>query len=557
VDSLLCVGLDPHAGDLGSDVSADGAEAFCKRLIDATLDFAAAYKPNAAFFEVFGAAGSLALKRVINYIPKSIPVVLDAKRGDISTTAEAYAETAFWHYGAGSVTINPYMGADSILPFTKNPFKAAWILCKTSNPGSAELQTLGVTVPGLSPDSAPRRLFEHVAALAASTHEWGARDNVGLVVGATDVAALRSVRSVAPDVWILAPGLGVQGGDLAAAVAAGVRFDGTGVLFPVSRGLSRAADVPAAARQLRDEINAARKRATATAGAAEAGAGATSTVAPASICEPAAPAAGLGSEAPTALRAHQRAFLDIAAACGALRFGSFTLKSGRTSPYFFNAGALCSGRALRVLGESYAAAIQGSGLAFDMLFGPAYKGIPLATIAAAALASLPSEEAVDVPVAYNRKEAKDHGEGGLLVGAPVVGQRVLIVDDVITAGTAIGEAIDIIKGAGGTPVGVVVGLDRQEVATAAVPGAPALSAVQQVEATYGIPVLAVASLGDLIAYLQEAAVAGKKLPGLASASDGVLAPSATPAGGSDEPTLQDMLARVQAYRTEYGVRPGT
>ena len=186
---------------------------------------------------------------------------------------------------------------------------------------------------------------------------------------------------------------------------------------------------------------------------------------------------------------HQRTFLDLALQRDVLRFGDFTLKSGRTSPYFFNAGRFDSGAALRTLGDCYASALLASQLPFDMLFGPAYKGIPLATVTAAALAA----HGRDVPLAYNRKEAKAHGEGGTLVGAPLAG-RVLIVDDVITAGTAIRESIALIREAGAQPCGVLIALDRQE------RGQGALSAAQEVTEQFGLPVIAIARLADLLSY---------------------------------------------------------
>ena len=201
---------------------------------------------------------------------------------------------------------------------------------------------------------------------------------------------------------------------------------------------------------------------------------------------------------------HQRRFLELALAAQVLRFGEFTLKSGRTSPYFFNAGRFDSGAALAVLAECYADALVAHGLQFDMLFGPAYKGIPLATALALALA----RRGRDVPVAFNRKEAKAHGEGGTLIGAPLAG-RVLIVDDVITAGTAIREAIDIIRGAGATPGGVVIALDRQERGQAG-----ERSAVQEVEAEFGLPVVAVAGLAELLALVDERADLNTHKPAL-------------------------------------------
>jgi orotate phosphoribosyltransferase len=211
--------------------------------------------------------------------------------------------------------------------------------------------------------------------------------------------------------------------------------------------------------------------------------------------------------------AYQSDFIDLCVRLGVLRFGSFTLKSGRDSPYFFNAGLFSTGTAIGAVGRAYAAAVMASDVKFDMLFGPAYKGIPLVTITAAALAEHGGR---DLPFAFNRKEAKDHGEGGNIVGGPLSGE-VLIVDDVITAGTAIRESIDIIRSAGARPAGVVLALDRQERAPQS-----RLSAVQEVRDQYGIPVIAVVNLADLMHHV---ALQGRK----------------------------DDLLRMQAYREQYGL----
>jgi orotate phosphoribosyltransferase len=211
--------------------------------------------------------------------------------------------------------------------------------------------------------------------------------------------------------------------------------------------------------------------------------------------------------------AYQTDFIDLCVRLGVLRFGSFTLKSGRESPYFFNAGLFNSGLAIGAVGRAYAAALAAAGLEFDMLFGPAYKGIPLVTITAAALAEHGGR---NVPFAFNRKEAKDHGEGGQIVGAPLQG-RVLIVDDVITAGTAIRESIDIIRAAGAVPAAVLLALDRQERSPQG-----DLSAVQEIREKLGIPVAAVVTLADLMQHVQ--------------------------LQGRDED-----LARMQAYRDRYGL----
>jgi orotate phosphoribosyltransferase len=194
---------------------------------------------------------------------------------------------------------------------------------------------------------------------------------------------------------------------------------------------------------------------------------------------------------------HRHRFLQLALRADALRFGQFTLKSGRISPYFFNAGRFDSGAALAALASCYADAVEMAGLDFDVLFGPAYKGIPLAT----ALACEYARRGRDLPLAFNRKEAKTHGEGGQLIGAALSGRKVLIVDDVITAGTAIREALALIQQAGGIPAGIVIALDRQE----RVDLQSDMSAAQAVTRTHGIPVIAVAGLSDLLAFVGESA----------------------------------------------------
>jgi orotate phosphoribosyltransferase len=202
------------------------------------------------------------------------------------------------------------------------------------------------------------------------------------------------------------------------------------------------------------------------------------------------------------MRAYQQQFIELAVEVGVLKFGQFKLKSGRISPYFFNSGLFNTGYSAAKLGRSYAAAVDAAGISYDMLFGPAYKGIPLVSLAAAALAE---HYGVDVPFCFNRKEIKDHGEGGAIVGAPVQG-RVLILDDVITAGTAIRETITLLQQAGGTPAGVVLALDRQE------RGTGELSATQEVEQSYGIPVTSIIRLDDLVEHLEGSIEHGQFLP---------------------------------------------
>ena len=247
--SLLCIGLDPHVKDLSAP-TAEAARDYCLNLVRQTSRYAAAFKPNAAFFEVFGAQGWIALKDVIDAIQEEshrmgsmIPVVLDAKRGDISSTAEAYAKSAFEKLGAHCITLSPYLGKDSIEPFIQDSEKGVFLLCKTSNPGAGDLQDLMLQ----SGDP----LHIHVAKVART---WNVKNNVGLVVGATYPEALTRVREVVPDMWFLAPGIGAQGGELESALKAGLREDGKGMLLPVSRAVARAEKPGVAAAEMRDQM---------------------------------------------------------------------------------------------------------------------------------------------------------------------------------------------------------------------------------------------------------------------------------------------------------------
>jgi orotate phosphoribosyltransferase len=213
---------------------------------------------------------------------------------------------------------------------------------------------------------------------------------------------------------------------------------------------------------------------------------------------------------------YRHQFIEFALQTNVLQFGEFQLKSGRISPYFFNAGLFYTGAALAQLGRFYAQAIIEADCAFDVLYGPAYKGIPLAAVTAAALYETYQR---DVPYAFNRKETKQHGEGGQTVGAPLAGQRVLIIDDVITAGTAVRESMDMIQAQGATCAGVVIALDRQE------RGQNDLSAIQEVTQQYQIPVITIARLEDMLSYLRQ----------------------------QSTPALVDYVRHIQAYQAEYGI----
>ena len=430
IDSLLCVGLDPHPDDL-PEFSPEAARVFCLRLIEATEDLAAAYKPNAAFFERFGPEGIAALRDVIAAIPDEIPVILDAKRGDIASTAQAYAQAVFETLGADAVTINPYLGKDAVDPFLTDPEKGVFLLCKTSNPGAADLQDLLVTedggrrtgsVSGLR-SSVP--LYIHVARLAT---QWNTRDNLGLVVGATQIDALRRLRVAAPDLWFLAPGVGAQGGDLRAALQAGLRADGLGMLIPVSRGISRAENPRQAAAELREAINRERQAIrlqNAEVRMQNAANNSSSTILNYAIAE------GL---------------LDA----GCIQFGSFSLKSGIESPIYIDLRRLVgTPQLLSLVADAYIQILQK--LSFDHLAALPYAALPIG-----AAISLQG----GWPMIYPRKEVKTYGTKAAIEGVYQPGEKVVVIDDLISTGSSKFEGIEKLESAGLQVEDVVVLIDR-------------------------------------------------------------------------------------------------
>jgi uridine monophosphate synthetase len=422
------VGLDPHPSDLPAP-TAEAALDFCLRLVKETSRYAAAYKPNAAFFEMFGAEGWSALKLVIAAITEEshrtgsvIPVILDAKRGDIASTAEAYAKSAFETLGAHGITLSPYLGKDSIDPFVANREKGVFLLCKTSNPGAGDLQEVALT-NGLT-------LYEHVAELAQT---WNTRGNVGLVVGATQPEALARVRALAPDLWLLAPGVGAQGGDLVKALSAGLREDGMGMLIPVSRGISRAKDWAKAAAELRDSIESMRyalsenrKQRISHRGKSES--------------RTALPDPGLSALAAGLLEA------------GCIKFGAYTLKSGLQSPIYLDLRQLVSNPAvLRRAAQAYAEKLRA--IKFDRLAGIPYAGLPIATAVALEM---------NRPLIYPRREAKDYGTRAAIEGDYAPGETIVVLDDLATTGDTKIEAIQKLEAAGLKVHDIVVLIDREQ-----------------------------------------------------------------------------------------------
>lgn len=454
VNSLLCVGLDPHPQDL-PEASAEAAYHFCMRLVESTADLAAAYKPNMAFFEVLGPEGISVLQRVITEIPDETPVILDAKRGDIASTARAYARAVFQTYGADAVTINPYLGRDAVAPFIQEPQRGVFMLCKTSNPGAADLQDrLVAPKMGVEPASTMHTLYETVAILGTELNEY---DNVGLVVGATQLDALEKVRKLAPDLWILAPGVGAQGASLEDALGAGLRADGKGVLVPVSRGISRAQDPHAAAQELVDRINHVRNKIIGRQPSADV-------------------------HVPSALDSHLAEIADGLLDAGCVKFGKFTLKSGLISPIYID---------LRLL-ASYPVLLEMAAGAYQRLLD----SLSFTRVAAIPYAAMPIGTAVCLlggwPMVYPRKEVKDYGTQVTVEGEFNEGELVVVIDDLATTGGSKIEAIDKLTAAGLRVEDVVVLIDRE-------------SGAQQDLAALGYRFHNVFTLSQLLDYWESAA----------------------------------------------------
>jgi len=391
-NSLLCVGLDPnpekYPAHFPAEMNAAALTLWGTAIIEKTADVVCCYKPNFAFYEQFGTAGLEALRQTIAAVPDGIPVLLDAKRGDIGSTAAAYARAAFDVWGADAVTVNPYLGRDGVVPFVAHAGKTAFVLCYTSNPSAATVQEFG--------DDAP--LFEHIAREAQS---WGDDDQIAFVVGSTQPHALRRFRQVTAGrrPWILAPGVGAQGGNLAEALSAGLDDRGLGMIVPVSRAVIYAANSRAAAETLRNDINRAR----------------------AAIGERKKP------------HPHTALILGLHAA-GCVQFGEFTLASGRKSPIYIDLRRLSSSAGLlKLAARAYARLLEN--IAFDHIAGVPYAALPIGTAVALAMSR---------PLIYPRKGVKAHGTGKTGEGVFSAGDVAAVVEDLVTRGGSVLTAVEIL-----------------------------------------------------------------------------------------------------------------
>ncbi len=466
-DTLLCVGLDPtpmacpaqyraptdsHEGySAQTAATCDELLEWNRAVINLTSDLVCCYKPNIAFYEALGQPGMEILRSTIDSVPSDIPVLLDAKRGDVGATAAAYAPACFEELGADAVTLSPYLGKDSIAPFADYPDKGLFVLCHTSNPSAGTFQEL--TVRDGKGSCEERPLFLRVAKEAVN---WS--PSVGLVVGATYPDALAEVRAVAPDAWLLAPGIGAQGGDLEAALNAGLRADGLGVLVAATRSVTQADDPRQAAALIREGINTARAQS----------ASPTKNEAAGSALRP--------SPVPDANRDLITGLADL----GALQFGDFTLASGKRSSMYVDLRLLVS-RPDLMQAAAAAYAKELAGLQCDRIAGVPYAALPIGM--AVALAS-------GVPLIYNRKESKSHGLGKDIEGLWQPGERVVIIEDVITTGGSIVSSVELFRAAGLVVEDAIVLLDRQQ------------GGVENLRKA-GIRVHSVLALGDVLDLLSE------------------------------------------------------
>jgi len=422
-NSLLCVGLDPNQAQYPAHfahVETDSYQALLswgRNLIELTHDLVCCYKPNFAFYEQYGTPGLEALRDTIAAVPKEIPVLLDAKRGDIGNTAAAYAEAAFQVWGADAITISPYLGQDSVSPFLKYAGKAVFVLCYTSNPSAKNMQEFA---------NQETRLFEHVARTAQN---WGNANELGFVVGATQPHALAQVRQIAPNRWFLAPGVGTQGGDLQQALSAGLNAQGEGMIVPVSRAITYTDNPRQVAQNLREQINQARKV----------------------VVQSMTVTGDMSTGRYTNLiqQLHE---------VGCVQLGEFTLASGKQSPIYIDLRRVTANAGLlKLVAQAYADMLRP--LSFDHVAGVPYAALPIGTAVALTM---------DRSLIYPRKEVKQYGLSRNIEGRFEAGDTVAVIEDLVTSGGSVIKAIEQLTEAGLIVRDVAVLIDREQGGTEAI-----------------------------------------------------------------------------------------
>ena len=411
--SLLCVGLDPIPADL-PEPTAEAARVYCRRMIESTRDLALAYKFNTACFLTYGAEGWNVLKEAIALVPQGIPTIIDNKTGEIPSNAALNAHVNYKLLGASAVTLNPYLGYDSLQPFLKDPARGVFLLCKTTNTGTVDLQDLPLSGEGL-----PLHVFEKVALLA---QDWNTNGNLGLVVSAMHPEDLSAVRLLAPNLWIMATGIGSSNGELADALRSGLRTDGLGLMITVSRAIWRSSDPHQAAQTLQDAVTRHRQ---------------------------ALHAEGPVTSSPEMI--FPASLADDLLQTGCVRFGQFTLKSGETTPIYIDLRQLVSHpHLLAEVSAAYLPILRR--LTFDRIAALPYAALPIATTL-----SLQS----GWPFVFPRKEARSYGSRAEIEGKYNTGETVVVINDIAGSGMSKFEAISKLVDSGMVVQDVVVLIDRQ------------------------------------------------------------------------------------------------